>query len=287
MAVLRGARTGIVSSDLIYDIGLHQGEDSEFYLAKGFRVVGVDANPDTCRAAEVRLRDFIEAGRLKIVNVAVSDSAGSLQFFRSQKTEWGTAVEEWRDQNRAQGCWSDEISVRAVTLPDLLREHGAAHYIKIDIEGMDVIALRSLEGVDFRASYISIESAFPRNASFANIRSEFAALSGLGYRWFKIVPQHEVINQAPPEPALEGGYAPFRFSGGSSGLFGEEAPGVWLSHDEALTAFRNIIRQNSPQAQLYRHYRLFVRYAALMHRLGKNVDLGWYDIHARHADAGN
>jgi hypothetical protein len=31
--------------DLIYDIGLHKGEDSEFYLKKGFRVVAIEALP--------------------------------------------------------------------------------------------------------------------------------------------------------------------------------------------------------------------------------------------------
>ena len=33
-------------SDLIMDVGMHRGEDAEFYLKKGFRVVGVEANPE-------------------------------------------------------------------------------------------------------------------------------------------------------------------------------------------------------------------------------------------------
>ena len=28
--------------DLIYDIGVHVGEDTDYYLRKGFRVVGID-----------------------------------------------------------------------------------------------------------------------------------------------------------------------------------------------------------------------------------------------------
>ena len=43
-------------SDLIYDIGMHEGEDSEFYLLKGFRVVAVEADPDLCQAAAERLQ---------------------------------------------------------------------------------------------------------------------------------------------------------------------------------------------------------------------------------------
>ena len=32
--------------DLIYDVGMHKGEDTEFYLSKGFKVVGFEADPD-------------------------------------------------------------------------------------------------------------------------------------------------------------------------------------------------------------------------------------------------
>ena len=35
-----------VREDLIFDVGLHKGEDAAYYLRKGFRVVGIDANPD-------------------------------------------------------------------------------------------------------------------------------------------------------------------------------------------------------------------------------------------------
>ena len=31
--------------DLIFDVGFHKGEDTEFYLKKGFPVVAADANP--------------------------------------------------------------------------------------------------------------------------------------------------------------------------------------------------------------------------------------------------
>ena len=281
-----GYRSGSLSSDLIYDVGLHKGEDSEFYLAKGFRVIGVEANPAMCAIAEAALQPFVQSGRLIIANVAVSDRRGLVPFFTNTESVWGTIVKEWSDLNAARGCPSDLLEVPAVTLAELVRTHGDAHYIKIDIEGMDVAALRSLATTDARPPYISIESAFPRDASYRNSKVEFEALSALGYRWFKIVPQHEVAAQTPPRPALEGNYVPFRFSEGSSGLFGEEAPGVWLSLAEAQRTFRQIIRDNSPQARLFKHYRYYLAYAKVMRRLGKNFELGWYDIHARHADAG-
>jgi predicted RNA methylase len=43
-------------SDLVYDVGMNNGDDSAFYLRAGFRVVAVEANPLLCRAAESRFR---------------------------------------------------------------------------------------------------------------------------------------------------------------------------------------------------------------------------------------
>ena len=31
--------------DLIYDVGMHNGDDTAYYLHKGFRVIAIDANP--------------------------------------------------------------------------------------------------------------------------------------------------------------------------------------------------------------------------------------------------
>ena len=30
---------------LVYDVGMHRGDDTAYYLHKGYRVVGVQANP--------------------------------------------------------------------------------------------------------------------------------------------------------------------------------------------------------------------------------------------------
>ncbi len=32
--------------DLIYDVGMHKGEDADYYLKKGFRVIGFEAIPE-------------------------------------------------------------------------------------------------------------------------------------------------------------------------------------------------------------------------------------------------
>ncbi len=41
-------------ANLIYDLGSHNGQDSEFYLKKGFIVVAVEANPTLCDGLKLR-----------------------------------------------------------------------------------------------------------------------------------------------------------------------------------------------------------------------------------------
>jgi hypothetical protein len=49
--------------DLIYDVGFHVGEDTEFYLKKGYRVLAVEANPELCARGQMRFADAIRDHR--------------------------------------------------------------------------------------------------------------------------------------------------------------------------------------------------------------------------------
>jgi hypothetical protein len=75
--------------DLIYDIGMHKGEDAEFYLRKGFRVIAFEADPDLVRSCRKRLGEFVDRRRLTIIEGAILDSdqidAGQrrVQFYKN------------------------------------------------------------------------------------------------------------------------------------------------------------------------------------------------------------
>ena len=56
-----------MQEDLIYDVGLHKGEDTEFYLRKGFRVVAIEALPALCDIARQRLHEYVDSGHLNIL----------------------------------------------------------------------------------------------------------------------------------------------------------------------------------------------------------------------------
>jgi hypothetical protein len=69
------------SGPLVYDFGMNNGDDVEYYLAKGCRVVGVDANPALCEAPAKRFSKNVAEGTLTIVNCAVHDRDGVADFF--------------------------------------------------------------------------------------------------------------------------------------------------------------------------------------------------------------
>ena len=54
------------------DVGVHKGEDTEYYLKKGFQVVGIEANPDLYQSTKDRLESYINTGQLKLLNLAIS-----------------------------------------------------------------------------------------------------------------------------------------------------------------------------------------------------------------------
>jgi FkbM family methyltransferase len=65
-----------MAQDLIYDVGAHKGEDTEFYLKKGFSVIALEALPQLCIALSQRFLEEIQQGNLTIINIAVTHKRG-------------------------------------------------------------------------------------------------------------------------------------------------------------------------------------------------------------------
>jgi 16S rRNA A1518/A1519 N6-dimethyltransferase RsmA/KsgA/DIM1 with predicted DNA glycosylase/AP lyase activity len=86
-------------NDLIYDVGMHKGEDTEFYLSKGFRVIAFEADPDLVSLCRDRFKRFIDQGQLKIVEGAIVNmdtiEAGQerVRFYKNdEESVWGTVL---------------------------------------------------------------------------------------------------------------------------------------------------------------------------------------------------
>jgi len=85
---------------------MHQGEDTDFYLEKGFKVIGFEADPDLAAHCRPRFSGAIADGRLVVGERAITEprpagpGAGPIKFYRnSDLTVWGTVSDEWARWN--------------------------------------------------------------------------------------------------------------------------------------------------------------------------------------------
>lgn len=239
----------IRTDKMIMDVGMHIAQDTSFYLKKGFDVISIEANPLLAKAGEEKLADYIERGQLRILNIGVGKENGVFPFYVNDTySEWSSFVEEIGTR---EGKYH-EIQIECKPLADVFREYGVPYYVKIDIEGHDMVAAEAIREMKVKPRYISVENGFKE---FLDLFRE------QGYDKFKFINQAEVPNQKEPNPAKEGIYTGHKFEYGASGLFGEDLPGEWLDYDAVLKqveAYWSIPNRD-----------------AVVH--------GWYDLHAKHS----
>jgi len=234
-----------MNNNLIFDLGFLVGQDTDFYLKKGFCVVAVDANPLLIDEGKKKFSDYIASGRLVLLNVGIGRTYENLPFYVNKQ------LSEWSSFDKQIGTSRGEyyvIEVPVVPLSSVIDKYGVPYYIKIDIEGHDLMAIQSLRGMWDRPQYISVENGQ------AHMIDE---LYEQGYRKFKFVNQANIHEIRLCKPAKEGIYIDYKFPFGASGPFGEEIDTEWLDRDAVLE------QSNS--------------YWNKTNRDG-NID-GWFDLH--------
>ncbi len=107
--------------DLIYDVGMHRGKDTEFFLGKGFRVVAIEANLGFVEMVRHRLSGDVDSGRLTILGVAISDRAGLADFW----IDTGDGINSSLTEDKLLPWTSTRcIRVKCETFDTILKEHG-------------------------------------------------------------------------------------------------------------------------------------------------------------------
>ena len=229
---------------LVYDLGMNNGDDTGFYLERGFRVVAIEANPELCRLAEDRFSQEIADGRLTIIKAAIGDHDGEVTFHVNlDNHHWSSTDINWagRDDSACQA-----ITVECLSLATIYARHGIPHFMKIDVEGADMMVLEQLVAGPALPDYVSIEDC-RFGFDYARILSE------AGYQAFQLVDQSGVGGSVDPVS----GHV---FPEGSSGLFGPDLPDGWEPHPEFVETYATTVRTREG-----------VRLAPRTH---------WWDIHA-------
>lgn len=269
-----------MNKSLIIDVGMHTGRDTEFYLAKGFDVVAIEANPELVKRARSKFSDALLNKKLTLYDVAIADHDGEIDFYINQQhDDWGTTSLEFASRNERFGTNNTLSRVQCARFQNILRQHEVPYYLKIDIEGADMLCLEALMEFGEKPKYVSIEAGLN---SFEETFSELSLFWVLGYREFKIVNQALNSTVRCQNPPLEGLFVEYQFDGTCSGPFGEEAPGRWMSVEETFIRYRRLLTEQKyfgADGKLYRtpFHRVY--------EVLKREPAGWYDFHAKLANS--
>ena len=69
----------------VFDVGMNNGDDSDYYLSKGCKVIAVEANPLLVQRARERFSAEIASGQMVIEHVGIWDRPGQIKFWINEK----------------------------------------------------------------------------------------------------------------------------------------------------------------------------------------------------------
>ncbi|MGG5822270.1 FkbM family methyltransferase [Falsiroseomonas sp. HW251] len=204
---------------LIYDVGMHNGDDTDYYLSKGARVVAIEADAELCAAAAARFSGPTGEGRLTILNLAVSGRDGEADFFiRDHETVLSSL------QPGGKGPQPRVVRVTLRRLSGIFAEHGTPDFAKIDIEGSDHLVLRDLREARALPAHLSVE-AHTFDVVLECLRA--------GHSRFRLVNGKTVSRRfGSARIKTTAGSAAFAFRHHSSGPFGDDLPDPWLNAEQ-------------------------------------------------------
>ncbi len=267
-----------MEEDLVFDVGLHRGQDTAYYLAMGYRVVAFEANPDLVEECRSRFEAAIEAGRLTIVEGAIARPGESrVTFYKPLRTEpldltlMGSTDPRWL-RSKVGRAPVAELTVPAVDFAASVARFGMPVYMKVDIEGADRLCLEALANLGEAPRWLSLEAERRR---LGRLRAELDLLEHLGYDSFMAVPQ-EVEEAALTTRSRSGDPVQFRFGPRASGPFGDDLTGEWISRDALERFYRHAFRRRQLSERLDRR-----RSGRVLKALSTRFEHRFYDTHAR------
>jgi len=162
----------------VFDVGMYDGSDTQYYLESGYRVVAVEANPNLANAARQRFAGEVASGTLTVVNAAIAEG--------EDEVELTICGEDLGSSSTIGSMVVDRIPMGSYKVPaigfgKLVEQFGVPDYLKIDIEGADGICVKGISAEN-RPPLLSFEVG----DDFSTLLDH---LSAVGYTEFKLINQ--------------------------------------------------------------------------------------------------
>lgn len=168
---------------LAYDIGAYNGDTTDCILKYYDEVICIDANPNIIDELNIKYKDD---PNVKIIEGCISDSLDKQsKFYVSSNQELCSIYKNMADSYIWLTGESKEILVDNINIVNIINQYGLPKYMKIDIEGADVIALNQLSVLNKLPNFISCELQWTSIEKDADVLI-LNKLKELGYTKFYI-----------------------------------------------------------------------------------------------------
>lgn len=177
---LEGRPAEAASAGLVMDIGVAGGADTAFYLAKGFRVISVEAGASACEKLSRRFAEPIAAGTLQLLRFIADSTFGLPRDFHVHKVHQGISGVSMHMREDLVHDYAHETAL-TIDWKTLIAQQGVPRYAKIDIEGNEENFLSGIAATGRLPEFISIE---------CHKLPPVEMLYDMGYRRFRLVDQN-------------------------------------------------------------------------------------------------
>ena len=169
---------------VVYEIGAFQGLLTLFFSSRAREVIAYEPNPPSFDRVLQNLR-LNGRANVRVRNLAVGERAGSIRLMSDPLMPGGTSGDPKVSQQIGASAVATSIDVPVVTIDEDIAAAGlpAPHLVKIDIEGMELPALRGMSRTLRRYRpdlYLEMHGATMEHKD-ANVRAIVTFLDTLGY----------------------------------------------------------------------------------------------------------
>lgn len=166
-------KTFVNHESLVFDVGANVGNRVEVFLKLGATVVAIEPQ-EFCR----KILGIKFGKKIKLVPYGVGEVEEEKTMYISNSNTISSFSKEWIDEvkkNRFKNEeWNKTETIKVTTLEKLIIKHGKPSFIKIDVEGYE---LQALKGLEQAVQTISFEYTVPEQITNAHSCVEY--LNGL------------------------------------------------------------------------------------------------------------